>query len=152
MIDTLLADSNKTVKILISDIWDEYVISSYKNMIQQMSRSFEIDNLNKSLINKDSEYYIENVIIKSRGEESLRKIKQYRQLEIRKIKIISDTFVFVDPGLDSGICYFSLFTSPGGRLRPVFTFNKKDDNFIFNTYHNFIDGGWHNMAEPVWPV
>ncbi|MDR1099967.1 MAG: hypothetical protein LBL28_05735 [Treponema sp.] len=152
MVDTLLTDSNKKVRILISDIWDEYVISSYKNMIQKMSRSFETDNLNKSLINKDSEHYIENVIIKSRGEESLRKIKEYKQFEIRKIKIISDTFVFVDPKSDNGICYFSLFTSPGGRSRPVFTFNKKDDNSIFNTYYNFIEEGWYNMSDPVWPI
>jgi hypothetical protein len=152
MVDTLLTDSDKKVKILISDIWDEYVISSYKNMIQKMSRSFELDNLNKSLINRDSEHYIENVITKNRGEESLRKIKEYKQLEIRKIKIISDTFVFVDPKSDNGICYFSLFTSPGGRSRPVFTFNKKDDNSIFNTYYNFIEEGWYNMSDPIWPI
>jgi hypothetical protein len=121
-------------------------------MIQKMSRSFETDNLNKSLIKKDSEHYIENVITRNRGEEALRKIKESKQLEIRKIKIISDTFVFIDPKSDNGICYFSLFTSPGGRSRPVFTFNKKDDNSIFNIYYNFIEEGWHNMSVPVWPL
>lgn len=152
MIDSLLASSNKKVRILISDMWDENVIGSYKNMIQKMARSFEINNLTESLKNKDSEYYIENVIIKSRGEESLRKIKANKQFEIRKIKIIGDTFVFIDPISDNGICYFSLFTSPGGRLRPVFIFNKNDDNFIFNTYYNFIEEGWYNMSDPVWPI
>jgi hypothetical protein len=152
MIDSLLTSSDKKVRILISDIWDENVIGSYKNMIQKMARSFETDNLTKSLINKDSEYYLEKIIIKNRGDESLRKIKENKQFEIRKIKIIGDTFVFVDPKSDNGICYFSLFTSPGGRSRPVFTFNKSDDNSIFNTYYNFIEEGWHNMSNLVWPT
>jgi hypothetical protein len=152
MVDSLLGDINKKVRFLISDMWDDQVIGSYKNMIQKMARSFEIGNLTQSLKNKDSEHYIENVIIRNRGEEYLRKIKENRQLVIRKIQIIGDTFVFVDPESDNGICYFSLFTSPGGRSRPVFTFNKRDDNSIFNTYHNFIEEGWHNMSEPIWPI
>jgi hypothetical protein len=44
------------------------------------------------------------------------------------------------------------FLSWSGALSREITSYIKDDNFIFNTYHNFIDEGWHNMAEPVWPV
>jgi hypothetical protein len=70
-------------------------------------------------------------------------------LEIRKIKIICDTFVFIDQSEEDGLCYFSLFTSPGGKLRPVFTFNKKDDNYIFNLYSQFLNQGWNSMSDSV---
>jgi len=32
--------------------------------------------------------------------------------------------------INDGVCFFSLFSSPCGKLRLVLTFNKKDDNYI----------------------
>jgi len=81
----------------------------------------------------------------------LKRIINGRQLEIKKIKIVGDTFIFIDPAEEDGLCYFSLFSSPGGKLRPVFTFNKKNDNYIFNLYSNFIEQGWNSMSDLIWP-
>jgi hypothetical protein len=151
MVDSLLMDQAKKVKILISDIWDEYVIGSYKNMIQTLSVEIENKNITDSLANPGSEHYLEKVITRARGEAQLERIKSAKQLEIRKIKLVGDTFVFIDPLEEDGLCYFSLFSRPGGKLRPVFTFTKKDDVYIHDLYSNFIAQAWNNMSKPVWP-
>jgi len=151
MVDSLLEDSGKKVKIMISDIWDNNTIGGYKNMIQRLAVKMENGNIIESLSEKNSKFYLENVILQEKGEAQLKKIKDNKQLEIKKIKTIGDTFVFIDQSEEDGLCYFSLFTSPGGKLRPVFTFNKKDDNYIFNLYSKFIDQGWNSMSDSVWP-
>ena len=152
MIDSLLNDPTKKIRIMISDIWDNKTIGSYKNMIQQLAVKMENGSIIESLSNKDSNNYLEKVIIRERGESQLKKIINGKQLEIKKIKIIGDTFILIDSAEEDGLCYFSLFTSPGGKLRPVFTFNKKEDNYIFNLYSKFIEQGWNSMSSWVWPV
>lgn len=152
MIDSLLIDPNKKVRIMISDIWDDHIIGSYKNMIQRLAVKMENGNIIDSLSRKDSNHYLEKFITHERGEAQLKIIKNNNQLEIKKIKIVGDTFVFIDQSEEDGLCYFSLFSSPGGKLRPIFTFNKKNDNYIFNLYSNFIEQGWNSMSDWVWPL
>jgi hypothetical protein len=152
MIDSLLIDSNKKIKIMISDIWDDNIVESYKNLYHNLAVKMENENVIESLSHKDSEHYLEKLITRERGETQLKIIKNSKQLEIKKIKIAGDTFVFIDKSEEGGLCYFSLFSSPGGKTRPVFTLNKKDDNPIFNLYSNFIDQGWNSMSDLVWPL
>jgi len=150
MLNVLMKDPQKKIKIFISDIWEEHLKYSYDKIVYGQSE-VGLKGLTEVFKDTDSDIYIDTFIKKITGD----KYDQItNQLAIRTIEMLGDTFWFVDPDETNktGNMMLIPMTCWNGRDRAVFFASQKKQYNLFNSYYNLCKGGFDSASKPVWPL
>jgi len=149
MLKALMDNPDKRVNICICDIWEERHAYCYNRIVFGYG-SVEMEGLTEVFKNENSDLYIDTFIKKTAGD----KYDQItRQLTIKTIEMLGDTFWFVDADNteNSGNMMLIPMTSPAGHERVVFFANQRKQPNVFNSYHNLCRAGFNNFSKALWP-
>ena len=168
LIKSLIYDNKKTVKILISNLWDEKIFYTFNKMIFGFGGEVYAY-LNEVFFDKSSPYYLDTYIqgLCSRiaEEEKVGKTKKKcdahelyeavkRQLVIKRIDLLMDTFWFVDndENTNQGSMLLAPLTARTGAERPIFYASKKKNTTLYNKYFEVCKSGFDFTSDVLWPV
>ncbi|MFJ6484796.1 MULTISPECIES: toll/interleukin-1 receptor domain-containing protein [unclassified Streptomyces] len=151
LLDSLVRDPSKTVRILVADLWDEKIRYTFNKIIFGNAMS-EFAGLDDVLTNPDSTLYLDRFIADRVGSEVHQRLR--RQLTIKKLSLLFDTFWFVDPDgtTHSGDLLFALMTAVTGRERPVFYVNQAENPGLFSKHFDMCRAAFDLTSEVLWPV
>ncbi|MCL2442629.1 MAG: toll/interleukin-1 receptor domain-containing protein [Treponema sp.] len=149
MLKVLMANSEKKVNICISDVWEKHHAYCYNKIILNQYDA-EMEGLTEVFKDKNSDIYLDTFIRRTVGDNYDQITKQ---LTIKKIEMLVDTFWFVDTDNveNSGNMMLIPMTSPNGHQRPVFFASQRNQPVIFNTYQGMCRAGFNSISNPVWP-
>ena len=160
-----LIGQQKTVNILISNLWDEQIFYTFNKMIFGFG-SAAYTYLNEVFFDDASPYYldtyIKNFCSKLAPEEN-EKNKKYpqelyealkKQLLIKRIDLLMDTFWFIDNDetTKEGSMLLAPLTASSGAERPVFYATKKKNTTLYNKYFEVCKSGFDAMGSVLWPI
>lgn len=168
LVKSLVFDNTKTVKVLISNLWDEKIFYTFNKMIFGFGGEVYAY-LNEVFFDKSSPYYLDTYIqgLCSRiaEEEKIGKTKKKcdahelyeavkRQLVIKRIDLLMDTFWFVDndENTNQGSMLLAPLTARTGAERPVFYASKKKNTTLYNKYFEVCKSGFDFTSDVLWPV
>ncbi len=167
LIKSLIYDNKKTVKILISNLWDEKIFYTFNKMIFGFGGEMYAY-LNEVFFDKSSPYYlntyIKNLCVAIAEENKKEKKKKYdahelyeavkKQLVIKRIDLLMDTFWFVDndENTNQGSMLLAPLTARTGAERPVFYASKKKNTTLYNKYFEVCKSGFDFTSDVLWPV
>ena len=151
LLNELALNPDKKVKILISNLWDEKIGYTYDKIVLGKG-NVEIDSLKKVLFEQKSEYFLDKEVklfAKGKFYEQHKK-----QLEIRMIDFLMDTFFFLDPQSQdaSGKMMLLPMTASSGSERTVFYLSKRKNKLSFERYYNLCRSGFENFSTRIWPT
>ncbi|MEU2601942.1 toll/interleukin-1 receptor domain-containing protein [Streptomyces hirsutus] len=151
LLDSLIADPSKRIRILIADLWDEKILYTYNKVIFGSAMS-EFSGLDDVLTHHESHLYLDRFIARRAGNDAHHRLR--KQLKIKKIGLLVDTFWFVDPDNTelSGDLLFALMTAVTGRERPVFYVNQAENPGLFSKYFDMCQAAFDLSADVLWPV
>lgn len=150
LLNSLMQDSTRRIRILISDLWDERIRYTYDKIVFG-NGVFEFADLDSVLRDETSKFYLDKYIRVHTGE----KYEQIcRQLTIKKIGLLADTFWFIDADNPSanGDMLFSLMTTATGRARPVYYVNQTENPSLFSKYFDVCRAAYDLSSDILWPV
>jgi len=166
--DTLiksLIGQQKTVNILISNLWDEQIFYTFNKMIFGFGGE-AYAYLNEVFFDDASPYYldtyIKNFCSKLAPEEN-EKNKKYpqelyealkKQLLIKRIDLLMDTFWFIDNDetTKEGSMLLAPLTARTGAERPVFYATRKKNEKLYSSYFGACKSGFDAMSSILWPI
>ena len=165
LIKSLVFDNTKTVKILISNLWDEKIFYTFNKTIFGFGGS-AYTYLNEIFFDTSSKYYLDTYIqtlCAAIAEEENKKEKHdahelyeavKRQLLIKRIDLLMDTFWFVDNDekTNQGSMLLAPLTARTGAERPVFYASKKKNTTLYNKYFEVCKSGFDFTSDVLWPV
>ena len=168
LIKSLIYDNKKTVKILISNLWDEKIFYTFNKMIFGFGGEMYAY-LNEVFFDKSSPYYlntyIKNLCVAIAEEENKKEKKEKydahelyeavkKQLVIKRIDLLMDTFWFVDndENTKQGSMLLAPLTASSGAERPVFYASKKKNTTLYNKYFEVCKSGFDFTSDVLWPV
>ncbi|UTC62449.1 toll/interleukin-1 receptor domain-containing protein [Treponema sp. OMZ 787] len=168
LVKSLVFDNKKTVKILISNLWDEKLFYTFNKMIFGFGNE-AYAYLNEVFFDTSSPYYldtyIQNLCIRIAEEKNKEKHeKKYdahklyeavkKQLLIKRIDLLVDTFWFIDNGEEPnrGSMLLAPLTASSGAERPVFYATKKKNERLYDSYFGVCKSGFDAMGSVLWPV
>ena len=168
LIKSLIYDNKKTVKILISNLWDEKIFYTFNKMIFGFGGEMYAY-LNEVFFDKSSPYYlntyIKNLCVAIAEEENKKEKKEKydahelyeavkKQLVIKRIDLLMDTFWFVDndENTNQGSMLLAPLTARTGAERPVFYASKKKNTTLYNKYFEVCKSGFDFTSDVLWPV
>ena len=162
LIKSLIHDTKKNVKILISNLWDEKLFYAFNKMIFGFGNE-AYAYLNEVFFDTSSAYYldtyIQNLCARIAAEENksdphglYEAVK--KQLLIKRIDLLMDTFWFVDndENTKQGSMLLAPLTASSGAERPVFYASKKKNTTLYNKYFEVCKSGFDAMGSVLWPV
>ncbi|MFI6283758.1 toll/interleukin-1 receptor domain-containing protein [Streptomyces sp. NPDC051018] len=151
LLDSLAKDPSKRVRILIADLWDEKILYTYNKVIFGSALS-EFSGLNDTLTDPESRFYLDRFITARVGSKVHQQLR--KQLRIKKIGLLVDTFWFVDPDNTalSGDLLFALMTAVTGRERPVFYVNQAENPGLYSKYFDMCQAAFDLSSDVLWPV
>jgi len=135
LIKSLIHDNKKNVKILISNLWDEKLFYTFNKMIFGFGNEVYAY-LNEVFFDTSSPYYldtyIQNLCTRIAAEENKSDPRGLyeavkKQLLIKRIDLLVDTFWFIDNGEEPnrGSMLLAPLTASSGAERPVFYATQK---------------------------
>ena len=168
LIKSLVFDNTKTVKILISNLWDTQIFYTFNKTIFGFGGK-AYTYLNEIFFDKSSPYYldtyIQNLCAAIAEEENKKEKKEKydahklyeavkRQLLIKRIDVLMDTFWFVDndESIKQGSMLLAPLTARTGAERPVFYASKKKNTTLYNKYFEVCKSGFDFTSDVLWPV
>jgi len=157
-----LIGQQKTVNILISNLWDEQIFYTFNKMIFGFG-SAAYTYLNEVFFDDSSPYYLDTYIknfCSKLAEEEKQKAPQElyeavkKQLLIKRIDLLMDTFWFVDNDetTKEGSMLLAPLTASSGAERPVFYATKKKNTTLYNKYFEVCKSGFDAMGSVLWPI
>ena len=125
--------------------------------------------LNEVFFDKSSPYYlntyIKNLCVAIAEEENKKEKKEKydahelyeavkKQLVIKRIDLLMDTFWFVDndENTNQGSMLLAPLTARTGAERPVFYASKKKNATLYNKYFEVCKSGFDFTSDVLWPV
>lgn len=168
LIKSLIHDNKKNVKILISNLWDEKLFYTFNKMIFGFGNE-AYAYLNEVFFDTSSKYYLDTYIQNlcstiAEKENKKKQEKKYdahelyeavkKQLLIKRIDLLMDTFWFVDndENTKQGSMLLAPLTASSGAERPVFYASKKKNTTLYNKYFEVCKSGFDAMDSVLWPV
>lgn len=168
LIKSLIHDNKKNVKILISNLWDEKLFYTFNKMIFGFGNE-AYAYLNEVFFDTSSKYYLDTYIQNlcstiAEKENKKKQEKKYdahelyeavkKQLLIKRIDLLMDTFWFVDndENTKQGSMLLAPLTASSGAERPVFYASKKKNTTLYNKYFEVCKSGFDAMGSVLWPV
>jgi hypothetical protein len=150
LLDSLTADPMRRIKILISDLWDREILRTYDRIVFGYGIS-EFAGLNEVFTDAASEVFMDSHIRNHVGDRLYGQLR--KQLMIKKIGMLVDTFWFVDPddAALTGDMLFALMTTMTGRERPVFYVNQHDNPRLFAKHFDTCRAGFDLSQDILWP-
>ena len=149
MLEVLMEDERKKVKLCICDIWQEHIHYAWDKIVLGYS-GVTYEGLTEVFQNKESDVYLDTFIKKITGD----KYGQItRQLTIKKIEMLGDTFWFVDAdeAAQTGVMMLIPMTGQTGHDRAVFFANQRDHGNLFNGYYSLCRAGFDAYGKVLWP-
>ena len=157
-----LIGQQKTVKILISNLWDKKIFYTFNKMIFGFGGE-AYAYLNEVFFDDASPYYldtyIKNFCSKLTEEEKQKNPQELyeavkKQLLIKRIDLLMDTFWFVDNDetTKEGSMLLAPLTASSGAERPVFYATKKKNTTLYNKYFEVCKSGFDAMGSVLWPI
>ena len=166
LVKSLVFDNKKNVKILISNLWDEKIFYTFNKTIFGFGGS-AYTYLNEIFFDTSSKYYLDTYIQNlcstiAEKENKKEKKEKYdahelyeavkRQLLIKRIDVLMDTFWFVDTDENQGSMLLAPLTARTGAERPVFYASKKKNTTLYNKYFEVCKSGFDFTSDVLWPV
>lgn len=162
LIKSLIHDNKKNVKILISNLWDEKLFYTFNKMIFGFGNE-AYAYLNEVFFDTSSAYYldtyIQNLCARIAAEENKPDPRELykavkKQLLIKRIDLLVDTFWFVDTdeSTKQGSMLLAPLTASSGAERPVFYATKKKNERLYDSYFGVCKSGFDAMGSVLWPV
>lgn len=168
LIKSLVFDNTKTVKILISNLWDTQIFYTFNKTIFGFGGK-AYTYLNEVFFDKSSPYYLDTYIQNlcaaiAEKENKKEKKKKYdahelyeaakSQLVIKRIDLLMDTFWFVDndESTKQGSMLLAPLTASSGAERPVFYASKEKNTTLYNKYFEVCKSGFDFTSDVLWPV
>ena len=162
LIKSLIHDNKKNVKILISNLWDEKLFYTFNKMIFGFGNEVYAY-LNEVFFDTSSPYYldtyIQNLCIRIAEEKNKSDPRGLyeavkKQLLIKRIDLLVDTFWFIDNGEEPnrGSMLLAPLTASSGAERPVFYATKKKNERLYDSYFGVCKSGFDAMGSVLWPV
>jgi hypothetical protein len=162
LIKSLIHDNKKNVKILISNLWDEKLFYTFNKMIFGFGNEVYAY-LNEVFFDTSSPYYldtyIQNLCTRIAAEENKSDPRGLyeavkKQLLIKRIDLLVDTFWFIDNGEEPnrGSMLLAPLTASSGAERPVFYATKKKNERLYDSYFGVCKSGFDAMGSVLWPV
>ena len=166
LVKSLVFDNTKTVKILITNLWDEKIFYTFNKTIFGFGGS-AYTYLNEIFFDTSSKYYLDTYIQNlcstiAEKENKKEKKEKYdahelyeavkRQLLIKRIDVLMDTFWFVDTDENQGSMLLAPLTARTGAECPVFYASKKKNTTLYNKYFEVCKSGFDFTSDVLWPV
>ena len=168
LVKSLVFDNTKTVKILISNLWDTQIFYTFNKTIFGFGGK-AYTYLNEVFFDKSSPYYLDTYIQNlcaaiAEKENKKEKKKKYdahelyeavkSQLVIKRIDLLMDTFWFVDndESTKQGSMLLAPLTASSGAERPVFYASKEKNTTLYNKYFEVCKSGFDFTSDVLWPV
>ena len=171
LIRSLLKDKEKIANILISNLWDKKILYTYDKTLLGFGQS-EYEYMNEVFFDKSSPYYLDTYIknfCSKFAEEENEKIKENKkkynshelyevvkkQLLIKRIDLLMDTFWFVDndESKKEGSMLLAPLTARTGAERPIFYATKKKNTMLYNRYFGVCKSGFeYTGSDVLWPI
>lgn len=162
LIKSLIHDNKKNVKILISNLWDEKLFYTFNKVIFGFGDE-AYAYLNEVFFDTSSAYYldtyIQNLCARIAAEENKPDPRELyeavkKQLLIKRIDLLVDTFWFVDTdeSTKQGSMLLAPLTASSGAERPVFYATKKKNERLYDSYFGVCKSGFDAMGSVLWPV
>ncbi len=151
LIDSLINDKEKTAKILISNLWDEKIFYTFNKMIFGYGADVH-KYMSEIFFDKESKFYLDNYIRSRCTDDEYISLK--KQLTIKRIDLLLDTFWFVDTSdkINQGNMLLAPFTARTGAERPVFYASKQKNATLYNKYFEVCKSGFDYSNNVLWPL
>ena len=163
LIRSLVKNKRKTAKILISNLWDDKILYTYDKMVLGFGKG-EYECMNEIFFDTSSKYYLDTYI-QNLCSTIAEKEKKYdahkiyeslkKQLLIKRIDVLMDTFWFVDndENTNQGSMLLAPLTASTGAERPIFYASKQKNTSLYDNYLKVCNSGFEQMGSKVlWPV
>lgn len=150
LLDSLLEDPSRMVRILVADLWDDRVLFTYDNAVLGTATA-ELQGLTPVLHDPDSPLYLDRFIRNYCSGPSYHQIR--RQLTIKAVPFLGDTLWFIDadPIKLSGNMLFALMTAAVGRERPVFYVAQNEHPDLFSKHYDTCRAAFDVAGYRLWP-
>ena len=152
LLDGLLAEKERKVEILISNLWDIHLRETYKMILFGEAKN-ELEGLDEVFTNESSELFLDTFIRNyCSGDPKFYDVIR-RRLSIRVIDTLMDSFWFIDVGQTekSGDMMLLPMTIDRGINRAAFYASKRSNPEIFEKYWGVCRGGWQSYSNEIWP-
>lgn len=151
MLDSLLEDPQRRIRILVADLWDEKIMYTYDKIVFGAGE-VELRGLSTTYFEASSKYHIANVVLEHCGTDGFERIRQ--QLTIKRIGLLADTFWFVDADGTrlEGDMMFALMTTATGRERPAYYISQQRNPALFSKYFDMCRAAFDLTDDFLWPV
>ncbi len=147
--------ATRRARFLISDLWNPSVAACYRALVHDPVAQRELESFSAVYRTPSSPDYIQSVLTRHLGEDSVQRLVVERLIDIRTYPTILDTFWFVDGRTGRGKAQLSPANAAGGTDRPFFLCGEDaqshEEPAIFTYYYNLADTAF-SVARRLWPV